>query len=61
MMMPNWTPAKEGVDFEFSPTLKPLEPFRDRVIVMSGLSSKPPANRRPALPPACTPAPRRGS
>jgi hypothetical protein len=44
MMMPNWTPAKDGVDFDFSPTLKPMEPFRDRVIVMSGLSSKPPAN-----------------
>jgi hypothetical protein len=44
MMMPSWTPATDGVDFDFSPTLKPMEPFRDRVIVMSGLSSKPPAN-----------------
>jgi Protein of unknown function (DUF1552) len=44
MMMPSWMPAKDGVDFEFSPTLKPLEPFRDRVTVLSGLSSKPPAN-----------------
>jgi len=44
MMMPSWTPAAEGEAFEFTPTLKPLEPFRDRVIVLSGLSSKPPAN-----------------
>jgi hypothetical protein len=44
MVMPSWTPAKDGVDFEFTPTLKPLEPFRDRVTVLTGLSSKPPAN-----------------
>jgi hypothetical protein len=44
MMMPSWTPAAEGEAFEFTPTLKPLEPFRDRVIVLTGLSSKPPAN-----------------
>ena len=28
--------------FEFSPTLKPLEPFRDRLLVISGLDSVPP-------------------
>jgi hypothetical protein len=44
MMMPSWTPAVEGEAFEFTPTLKPLEPFRDRVMVLTGLSSKPPAN-----------------
>src|SRR2546426_92203 len=26
-----WTPAQEGVGFQFSPILKPLEPFRDYV------------------------------
>ena len=44
MVMPSWTPAAEGAAFEFTPTLKPLEPFRDRITVLTGLSSKPPAN-----------------
>lgn len=34
-----WTPATEGVGFEFSPTLKPLEAFRNRTIVFSGLDN----------------------
>jgi hypothetical protein len=34
-----WTPATEGVGFEFSSTLKPLEPFRSRVNVFSGLDN----------------------
>jgi hypothetical protein len=38
-VMANWTPQTAGADFAFSPILKPLEPFRDRVVVMSGLSS----------------------
>jgi hypothetical protein len=33
-----WTPAGSGKEFTFSPTLKSLEPFRDRVNVLSGLS-----------------------
>src|ERR1700689_460974 len=33
-----WTPASSGTDFAFSPTLKALEPFRDRVNVLSGLA-----------------------
>jgi hypothetical protein len=37
-----WFPAAEGAGFEFSPTLKPLEAFRDRLIVVSGLDSVPP-------------------
>ena len=44
MVMPSWTPAKDGTDFDFTATLKPLEPFRDRIMVLTGLSSKPPAN-----------------
>jgi hypothetical protein len=36
-IMKQWTPEKEGVGFEFSPILKPLEPFRDNVVVVSGL------------------------
>jgi len=42
MMMAQWTPAAEGAGFEFTPTLKPLEPFRDRLLVLSGLNSTPP-------------------
>ena len=37
-----WLPAGEGAGFEFSPTLKPLERFRDRLMVVSGLDSVPP-------------------
>ena len=32
-----WRPATEGLNFEFSPILKPLEPFRDHVTVVSNL------------------------
>ena len=34
--MTNWTPAVQGVGFEFTRILKPLEPFRDRLLVLSG-------------------------
>src|SRR5262245_4439457 len=30
-IMTNWTPATEGAGFEFTPILKPLEPFRDHL------------------------------
>ncbi len=33
-----WTPVGSGKDFTFSPTLKSLEPFRERVNVISGLA-----------------------
>jgi hypothetical protein len=42
MYMQNWTPETEGTGFEFSPILKPLEPFREQLLVMSGLNSTPP-------------------
>src|SRR4029453_11680630 len=32
-----WTPKSEGKAFEFSQILTPLEPFRDRMVVVSGL------------------------
>jgi hypothetical protein len=35
--MDRWTPATEGAGFEFTPILKPLEPFRDKLNVVSGL------------------------
>ena len=33
----HWTPTTTGVGFEFSPILKPLEPFRDSVNVITNL------------------------
>ena len=41
IVMQSWTPAAEGSGFEFTPILKPLEPFRDRVTVISGLNGIP--------------------
>jgi hypothetical protein len=38
MIMSRWTPAAEGAGFEFTPTMKALEPFRDRLVVLSGLA-----------------------
>jgi hypothetical protein len=38
VIMDNWTPATEGVAFELTPILKPLAPFRDRLLVLSGLA-----------------------
>jgi hypothetical protein len=35
-----WTPAAVGTGFEFTPILKPLEPFRDRLNVVSGLGHR---------------------
>jgi hypothetical protein len=37
-----WFPSTEGRAFEFTPSLKPLERFRDQVLVLSGLDSVPP-------------------
>src|SRR5947209_11604276 len=37
MVMSNWTPATQGKDFAFTPILKPLEPFREQTLVLSGL------------------------
>lgn len=37
-IMPEWTPKTDGENFEFSKTLKPLEPFRDSLNVISGLA-----------------------
>ncbi len=37
-IMPEWTPKAEGENFEFSKTLKPLEPFRNSLNVISGLA-----------------------
>ena len=39
-IMDKWTPAAVGSGFEFTPILKPLEPFRDYINVVSGLGHK---------------------
>jgi hypothetical protein len=36
-IMESWTPSGVGTGFEFSPILKPLEPFRDSLVVVSNL------------------------
>jgi Protein of unknown function (DUF1552) len=43
MTMPNWTPATEGAGFELPPIMQPLARHRERLLVLSGLTSKPPA------------------
>lgn len=39
MAMEYWTPKDEGRDFELSPILEPLAPFRDQMLVLSGIQS----------------------
>ena len=36
--MPDWTPKAEGSDFELSPILQPMAPFRQDLLVLSGLT-----------------------
>lgn len=40
MSMASWTPVGEGTAFELSPILEPLAPFRDRLLVLSGMCNK---------------------
>ena len=40
-----WLPGTEGAAYELSPTLAPLAPFRDRMVVISGLSCVSPPGR----------------
>ena len=39
-IMNRWTPAAEGKNFELSPLLAPLAPFKNQVTVVSGLENK---------------------
>jgi hypothetical protein len=39
MAMPHWTPKGEGGAFELSPILEPLAPFRNQMLVLSGLKA----------------------
>lgn len=38
IIMDKWTPVAEGPNFEFKSTMKPLEAYRDRLLVLSGLA-----------------------
>jgi hypothetical protein len=40
-IMEQWTPAAAGADFELTPILEPLAPFRKQLTVVSGLENKP--------------------
>src|SRR5271163_141794 len=39
IIMNQWTPAEIGTNFQFTRILKPLEPFRNDVVVVSGLAN----------------------
>ena len=39
MAMQYWLPKTEGRDFELTPILEPLAPFREQMLVLSGLNS----------------------
>jgi len=39
MAMEYWTPKGEGKDFEISPILEPLAPFRDQMLLFSGIKA----------------------
>ena len=53
MMMNHWTPRTTGLGFEFPTVMKPLEPFRPYVQVLSACMGWTARDR--------TPGPRRGS
>ena len=40
VIMQDWTPAEEGPGFAFSKTLTPVEPFRDDLLVLTGLAHR---------------------
>jgi hypothetical protein len=39
-IMAQWTPAAEGKNFELSPLLEPLAPFKQQLTIVSGLENK---------------------
>jgi len=47
MVMDKFTPTAVGDGFEFTPILKPLEPFRERLVIVSGLAHKSADNAGP--------------
>jgi hypothetical protein len=45
MIMKDYLPATEGTAFEMTPTLRALAPFREQMLVLSGLNSLPKGER----------------
>src|SRR5689334_7346036 len=39
-IMERWSPPQTGTNFEMSPILQPLEPFRQHLTIVSGLRNK---------------------
>ena len=44
-IMENWTPASTGTDFELSPILEPLAPFRSHLTILSNIGNRPAESR----------------
>jgi hypothetical protein len=42
MVMNRWVPTAVGREFELTPTLLPLQPFKEQLLVLGGLNSIPP-------------------
>jgi len=42
-VMANWTPSGSGAAFELSPILTPLKPYRDQMLIVTGLDHTPAA------------------
>jgi hypothetical protein len=40
-LLSHWVPEAQGANFEFRPIMKPLEPYRDRLFLATGLSAGP--------------------
>jgi hypothetical protein len=40
MVMNQWTPSTEGTGFDLKSLMDPLVPFRDRIVVLTGLANK---------------------
>jgi hypothetical protein len=45
MIMQNYLPKAEGAAWELTPTLQAIEPFRDQLLILSGLNSLPSPGR----------------
>jgi len=39
-IMKNWTPVAEGTNFELTPSLQPFAPYREQMLVLSGMDIK---------------------
>jgi hypothetical protein len=45
MIMNKWTPALDGAEYEFTPTLESLAPYRDQLLILSNLACVPTPGR----------------